>query len=212
MEGETLARKLSIVFAMAITGVSALSAPIPSGAQQAPRYFTARVGDTLVYRQDDGFEYSKAISEVERSDESILITIGLYVRGELLRTEKFSCSAQGMFLIGSGLAGRLSCRDPEALFLLPHKDGGGWELKYRTTKDEVVVKYSTYGPDQVEVPAGKFRAIRVVETYTIGGMAMVPTTYWYGEGVGLIKRGVGPRKQGEATEIVEVLKTFTPAK
>ena len=107
-------------------------------------------------------------------------------------------SAQGVQLIE--YAGKKV--DPPIWWLkLPHQGKnewtgswpGGWEYAFETKEWE-----------EVEVPAGKFRAIRVDRKDTQNGTLLGTTTYWYAPGVGCIKiTGKSPTR---------VLKSFSPGK
>ena len=62
-------------------------------------------------------------------------------------------------------------------------------------------KRTVYGPDEVEVPAGKFRALRVVWE-----RGTVTYTSWYAPNVGEIKRTAKHGDDPAAT--VRLLKSF----
>ena len=56
--------------------------------------------------------------------------------------------------------------------------------------------------EEVEVPAGKSKCVRVDAVFN----GVTPNVYWYVPGVGLVKNTMGGR------DIVATLKTFTPGK
>ena len=64
-----------------------------------------------------------------------------------------------------------------------------------------------YGPERVEVPAGRFEAIRVEVEWPFGGGTMRRVT-WYAPGVGPVRRTL----QASGAEMVEVLKAFQPGR
>lgn len=65
--------------------------------------------------------------------------------------------------------------------------------------------YTAFGPEVVEVPAGRFAAIRVEQESSPFADKAVKSTSWYAPGVGLVKK-VHP--DGSA----QVLKSFTPGR
>ena len=69
-------------------------------------------------------------------------------------------------------------------------------------------KYTTGKEEEVEVPAGKFKAIRVEMENVING-AVFRTTYWHAPGAGMVKIVSHDHKRGDR---VQVLKSFTPGK
>jgi hypothetical protein len=64
--------------------------------------------------------------------------------------------------------------------------GRKWEWKGRDyTQVERHESSVVSGPEQVTVPAGKFRALKVVSK--ISSSAEITKTFWYADGVGLVK-------------------------
>jgi hypothetical protein len=61
--------------------------------------------------------------------------------------------------------------------------------------------------EEVEVPAGKFKALRVEAEQELGANVF-KSTLWYAPGVGLVKSVTNTN----GTERVQVLKSFTPGK
>src|SRR5262249_18740166 len=99
---------------------------------------------------------------------------------------------------------------PGCLLRLPATPGDTWdeELPVRTKDGPLKMKYTTGKEEDVEVPAGKFRAVRVE---AVSQVASSPTqiTYWFAAGVGSVKivyKDTGP-KGGER---VTVRKSFEP--
>ena len=68
----------------------------------------------------------------------------------------------------------------------------------------VTFDFATKGWEMVDVPAGRFRAIKIERAESTDGMALGTTTYWYSPGLGCIK--VTGRSPDRA------LKSFTPGK
>jgi len=87
---------------------------------------------------------------------------------------------------------------PQQYLPNPLVAGQKWE---GTRKDPTQVEYHeksrVLGAETVTVPAGKFRAMKVV-TEISGGKAAKTRTNWYAEGVGLVKSSTeaGPYKYG----------------
>jgi DUF3108-like len=69
------------------------------------------------------------------------------------------------------------------------------------------VKFKAVGEEEVEVPAGRFKAVRVEQVEEVRGR---PTRAeeWYAPGVGLVRR---VSHQGAIRQVVE-LQSFTPGK
>lgn len=81
------------------------------------------------------------------------------------------------------------------------KDTWHWEGKgmMGVAIDETSV---TSGPEEITVPAGKFKCMKVVTKLTQGG-APVTKTYWYGGNVGLVKSKIEGGKMSSESELME---------
>ncbi len=62
------------------------------------------------------------------------------------------------------------------------KKGDAWTWKL----DEYEAKYEHQGEEEVSVPAGKYKAIRIAFQHVLAGTKST-TTQWYAKGVGLVK-------------------------
>ena len=78
--------------------------------------------------------------------------------------------------------------DPPRQYLKnPLVAGATWNWSGKsTTLNEVQESNQVIGLEMVEVPAGKFRAMKIVSKVSEGAAAMTKT-YWYADGVGLVK-------------------------
>jgi hypothetical protein len=95
------------------------------------------------------------------------------------------------------------------LLKLPAKAGDTWEWEDRAADAgrRQKIKFKIVGEEEVEVPAGKFKAIRVSEEEEVRGRTTKHES-WYAPDVGLVKR-VTQLVVGEG---VILLKSFTPGK
>jgi hypothetical protein len=114
-------------------------------------------------------------------------------------------SASGVYKVA--FAGKVFAA-PEAMLKLPAKPGDTWTVDYETPphRDVVTATYTVGKVEDVEVPAGKFKAIRVESNTT----ERLPgsSTSWYAPGVGLVK-WVSPFRGVEQTL---VLRAYTRGK
>src|SRR5262249_8826729 len=132
-------------------------------------------------------------------------------------SQTMKVSASGLYALGMDTGkDSVVCEPAVCLLKLPHKDGARWEVaSTRTFKSGFSVKdsskFTAYGPEEVKVPAGTFKAIRVVSIPADG--TGWPSTVWYAPGVGVVRSTSEVRLGGERPKSVEsVLKSFTPAK
>jgi DUF3108-like len=119
---------------------------------------------------------------------------------------QYGASADGVFGVSS--EGEVYDR-PFQVLKLPPREGEAWEVEPPATPGQPArkFKYTTGKEEEVEVPAGKFKAVRVEVESMING-AVHRTTHWHAPGVGMVK-SVTPDKRGDR---VQVLKAFTPGK
>jgi hypothetical protein len=181
-------RVLPLAFLIA---TAAHAAPGPKAAD--PTWLPIKEGDTRVYEVRDGDRvlatYTDVVTKVEKKDADFHVTI----RRESPAADPFvtTIAVTGGGLLRVELNGR-KLEKPSLLLKTPPKVGAKWEVgsaRYEVTQEE-----------DVEVPAGKFRAVRV--KLTDGA----ESTLWFAPNVGVVKMA---STQGP---VVQVLKEFKPAK
>jgi hypothetical protein len=182
------------------------AAPAPKGKGPA-LYFNTRVGDTLVYEQTVGgkvTEMTTVVDSVEEKDGVLTVTIKR--KGVTDSTEKVQVTQAGVTILpteGQGYS------VPIPMLKLPAKKGDQWEVPGgKDSKVEFRLGYM--GEEEVEVPAGKFKAHRVSMKIVPAGVKEFGMTvsFWFAPGIGPVKM-IG---EGPSPEIVQVLKSFTPGK
>jgi hypothetical protein len=181
---------------LAALGAVAAAAPVPEGAKTPPYYYPVTPGAKWVYDCPGGRTESVVVGRVEKAAGELVVT--REGADENRRAyAKTAVSPKG--LRQDNLDGR---QDPVWLLKAPFRDGDSWDVP----EGHGGGKRTVHGPERVEVPAGKFRAARVVWERP-GGSRRV---YWYAQGVGEVKR---VEQETDGTETVtRALKSFTPAK
>jgi hypothetical protein len=168
-----------------------LSAAAPKPKPAAGDYFPLQVGDSWTYRSASGdTEYSlKVLGEEKQADGTIRYLVEK-VAGAKVHT-LFS-KASGWVLMHSerypeheGLEAKY---EPARQYLQnPLVAGSKWEWNGKDyTQTEVRESNKVVGFENIIVPAGKFRAMKVV-TKVASTTAPLTRTTWYADGVGLIK-------------------------
>jgi len=170
----------------------AYSAPAPKTAD--PNWLPIKEGDTRVYEVRDGDRvlttYTDVVTRVEKKDADLHVTF----RRESPAADTFvtTIAVTGGGLLRVAINGK-PLEKPSLLLKTPTKVGAKWEVgaaRYEVTQEE----------EDIEVPAGKFKAVRVK---LIDG---AESTFWFAPNVGVIKMA---STQGPA---VQVLKEFKPGK
>jgi hypothetical protein len=153
-------------------------------------YFPLRVGDSWTYRNSEAGGYTlKVLSEEPQEGGPARYVVEF--RSEVIIQNVFS-KAVGWVLLHSedypeheGL--KATYEPPKQYLRNPLVAGQKWEW---TGKDPTQMErhetYRVVGLENITVPAGKFRAMKVISEITSGATPMTKT-YWYAAGVGLVK-------------------------
>jgi hypothetical protein len=154
-------------------------------------FFPLRVGDSWNYRNTSGdSQYSlKVLNEEKQGDGSSRYEVEL-LAGVQIR--KFFSKPSGWVLLHAerypeheGLEAKYE--PPKQYLQNPLVPKFKWEWRGKDyTNTDVTESSEVIGFENVSVPAGKFRAMKIVSKVT-GGAAVMTKTYWYADGVGLVK-------------------------
>ena len=100
--------------------------------------------------------------------------------------------------------------DPETAITRPSKPGEKWDYQPKPKNGGQAAKrtYTSVAEEEVEVPAGKYKAIRIDETWD-DGRGLMRSSQWHAPGVGLVKQSTF---KGSTETGVYVLKSFKPGK
>jgi hypothetical protein len=192
-------RRIMFCLAVSLCPALAASAPKPKGDHKPVLYLPTTVGDKRVLelsQNGKASEITEWVTAVETKGEMTVVSFTREEGGPPLY--QYGASADGVF--GVSYEGEVYDR-PLRVLKLPPKEGETWEVEPPATPGRPAqkFKYTTGKEEEVEVPAGKFKAVRV----DVEG-----TTHWHAPGVGMVK-SVTPDKRGDR---VQVLKSFTPGK
>jgi hypothetical protein len=169
------------------------AAPGPKGKDAV--WFPTREGDTRVYEVREGGKvlmgYTDVVTKVEKKDGAVHVTIHRDYPGSTPYVTTIAVTDEGLFRVA---VGDQPVAKPIQLLKTPPKVGTKWESdaggRYEVTKEE-----------DVEVPAGKYKAVRVEQ---VNGDQT--TTLWFAPTVGLIKMTTA------GSELVTLLKEFKAGK
>jgi hypothetical protein len=180
---------LTTFFGLALAPAAlAPAAPVPRGA--GPRYFyPTRVGDRMVHARDDNYEYTTTVAKVEKADGVLHVTTNqIMADGTERLDEKMEVSSKGLRMIRNTYRRTL----PHPIWPLqvtPDADAtwtGKWAVFTNSGDIFEEQEYTAAGWETVEVPAGKFQAIRVERVGTLQG-SKSKCTLWYALDVGCVK-------------------------
>ena len=181
------------------------SAPRPKEGDKPLLYLPTTVGDQRVLQVDSkGGEVIEWVKRVEKKGEMTVVYFGREEDGPALYA--YGASPDGVFRISNG---SFIYDPPYRLLKLPAKEGEKWESVSPAMggAPKYVFKFTSGTEEEVEIPAGKFKAIRVEAEEETNGL-VTRTTYWFAVGLGAIKI----RTRYKDVERVQVMKSFTPGK
>ena len=193
------------MFVTTLLAVS-LAAPIPK-AKPSELYFPTVEGTKRVMTMSSGgqpSELTETYSKVVEKDGKYTVTVTRDL-GKQAVDFKYEVSAAGVFTLANP-NGDLS--QPMQVLKLPAKEGDSWKSESTAPgKVNLTATYTAGKEEEVEVPAGKYKAIPVVSERTVGNN-IIKTTTWYAAGVGVVKVVT----ENNGTQRVQELKEFTHGK
>ncbi len=199
--------RVTLALGMAVFVPVVGAAPKPKGDDKPVLYLPTAVGESRVLvstRNGKATETTEWVTAVETKGGMTVVSFAREEGGPTMY--RYGASADGMFRVSSGK----SVDDPpHRLLKLPPKEGETWEAESPTVPGGAApaLKYTTGKEEEVEVPAGKFKAVRVeVEIQTDVGVDRA--TYWHAPGAGTVKMVSHDGNRGDR---VQVLKSVTPA-
>ena len=135
-------------------------------------------------------------SEIVRQDEE---------PAPIIENHVYLHSRDGVFLIMRDL----DVLDPPCCVVrLPLKAGDAWEVNCPTVFP-AAIKCAIGNEEEVEVPAGRFKAVRIDKRSVLSDGKTVRATDWVVPGMGAIKsRALLP----DGTEAIQILSSFTSGK
>lgn len=185
-----------------------LTAPLPKDPIINQIYFPTKEGDLITYITQDGNgrfyrEISAKVSRVESIGPHLNVTLATATdRGLFIDNYKVQVDEAGLKLLW---ASRLSHLTAIMNVKLPCKNGETWKANYLNIPMREV-EFRTEESEVIEVPAGKFLAIRICTN--LDGYIPIQISEWYAPNVGLVK---SVYKRGDSSNIT-LLKSFSPAK
>ena len=175
------------------------AAPVPQHLMKSPTYyFPTKVGTKLEY-EEPGRQLTMIVTAVADRGGAKVVSVGRLGNDDSVSPLMTLC------VTGSGLyrveRGGQKLETPETWLQLPAEIDRSWEypVGLPSLSPRPVARNTVSGSEEITVPAGTFRCIRV--RHVENGRT---TLCWYAPDVGLVKT--------EAATWVEVLKSYTPGR
>lgn len=183
-------------------GSLAVAAPVPKVKKLDP--FPSAVGTKWEYvrSEDPNRVYVEEVTDGEEKNgvRTVRIDIVTDTGGKLFETYKLE---KGELRLTAST--NATYDTPLLIRKAELKDGDTWTNEYTLNGTAYEVAYSVGKPEELDTPAGKFTAFPITRRYVKPNARVRETTYWYGDGVGLVRQVTDGVK-------VQELKTFTKGK
>jgi hypothetical protein len=193
--------------AILLLPLAAIAASRPKDSPDEGLYFPTAVGTKWVYEGPNG-EYEEAITDAKADGKGTVVTVVRTKGGKEEWRSTFRVTRAGFDMLASG---GVTYEQPLPFLKAGAKAGDEWEYTYARPPTAFHCRLKVVGPEKVEVPAGKFDAVRVdaAESNSLVGAAnpngpAFESSCWYAPGVGLVRQVW----RGQET----TLKAFTPGK
>jgi len=202
-----MSRYAAAFITMALVAPGLAAAP----ALKKPTYYhPTREGDRRVYEIHAGDSVSETVdlvTKVEYKGDTVIVSVGRESKGVDLPNSQVEVSKKGVIQIAIG---NRKLRDPWPMLKLPAKPGDQWTFESEGPAGSGAFKTTcTLGKEEeVEVPAGKFKAIRVDAVATLPGETTMQASAWFAPGIGVVKSV----SNVAGFEHTQVLKSFTPGR
>lgn len=177
--------------------------------QPAQSYYPLAVGTRWVTEfkyPTSTVETTEVVTAVEKKDGATVVSVGREVAGKVgTELSQMRVTDKGLFRMSS--LGTVFT-EPYCVLQLPLKPGVAWTAEAnRGGVTPTKYHYKAVKEEDVEVPAGNFKAFRIEVEYESAG-ATQRSTIWYAERVGVVKQEHKDKDSG----YVKVLKSFTSGK
>jgi hypothetical protein len=193
--------------ALGTVAYPAAAAPIPDGAPKLVFYHATEPGTRWVYstscydwRQGAWktmFERTEVVTAVTWKGPEALVSVAGEQNGQRYPLRTLLVKSDGLYNAGRSDGQKID--PPSCILKLRAPLGLTWNSKF----DELP-RSTTRGVEEVDVPAGKYRALRVDFVQRVSNLD-TKQSQWFAEGVGLVKTV-------HEGQMVDVLKSFTPGK
>lgn len=195
------------LFAATVT----LAAPVPKGDKKDELYFPTTVGATrvstipVVVAGNAVLKSTETVTRVEEKGGVYLVSVDADRGGVSMPSRVYEVSAKGVF---EKSCDGVEAKEPKPLLKAGGKAGDTWEVELPEPGGTGKQTFTLGEQEEVEVPAGKYKAVRVdIVTTTPRGPAS-RVTMWHAPGVGVVKSVATVDNQEVAFELT----AFTPGK
>ncbi|HLY10425.1 MAG TPA: hypothetical protein VKW04_14075 [Planctomycetota bacterium] len=208
------------LMAVAVAFLAPSSRPVSASPAAGDTYYPLAKGSKWVYSTDyaDDTELVHEITGVEKiGDVECFIvehkTVGSTLGTRLMRKEWLAADADGI-LIHKVSRGKSELDVQKPFFKIKHilRKDDEWKGQAKAEENPPVYEYRVEGEEDIEVPAGKYRAVKVHLKIESGTRHSAEGSEWYAKNVGVVKSEITIRAGGEDFTMVSELKKYEAGK
>lgn len=197
-------RLLLSAFILLAFAAVAPAAPVPKEVlKKFPDYYPLLPGTEWEYAIGEAAVTVK-VQDYEKKDGVRTGTLATFANGKVAATEKIRVDETGVYRTHINVT---KIEPPVLILKFGIKDETEWTTKAKAGEAEVDFTFKLNGLEETEVPAGKYKAVKVSGAGDIAGTNS-RIVYHFAEGVGIVR--LCYELNGATAEMA--LKKFTPGK
>ena len=209
-----------VLAALAAAALSPASGPASAAAAAGDSYYPLAKGSRWVYATDyaDDTELIHEVVGTEKIGEVECFivehkTVGPTLGTRKMRKEWLAADGDGV-LIHKVARGKSELDVEKPFFKIKHilRKDDEWKGQAKAEENPPHYEYRVEEEEDVEVPAGKYRAVKVHVKIESGTRHSAEGTEWYARNVGIVKSEITIRAAGDDFTMVAQLKKFEPGK
>lgn len=214
----TSTRRLALATLLAVLAVS--SSSVSASPRAGDSYYPLAKGSKWVYSTDFA-EDTELVHEVIGTEkigdvECFIVehkTVGPVLGTRVMRKEWVAADGDGI-LIHKVSRGKSELDVVKPFFKIKHvlRKDDEWKGQAKAEENPPQYEYRVEGEEDVEVPAGKFKAVKVHIKIESGTRHSAEGSEWYARNVGIVKSEITIRASGDDFTMVSELKKFEPGK
>ena len=161
--------------------------------QDSKSYYPLKVGNKWTYQVESdavpkgNSKLMNQIAKIEKIDGVSLSRLETTAKGKVVASEHLSITDKGIF---RNRYNGTEVSPPICMLKFPIKKGSTWKVESKVGEEKLSVSCKS-DEEEIEVPAGKFKTVKVVmDAEVVGAGIIVSTTYWFSQGVGVVKQHV----------------------
>jgi hypothetical protein len=187
-----------LVVVVTVAGASAT----PPTLQGTPNYLPLSEGASWQYKMEapgvasDSYTI-QAVKQEEKTEKSVTFRLEASKKGQKMVSETIRVDETGIARIR---ADDKPISKPIYLLKYPVKATEKWKDDVEIAGQKMSVEVEVGKEEEITVPAGKYKAVSSKVDGTMGGIQIV-STYWFAEGVGIVKQVIDIQGQKVLMEL-----------